>query len=176
MPPSDDIKPLATPEENPLSDLITIDRMKIEDLDEVLDIEQRCFSMPWTRMMFETEVKNKNITYPLLARWKGDGKNEKGNYPICGYVIFWKILDEIHIGNVAVPQEHRRRKIGSFLIEKIIKLAKEWNAIQITLEVRESNHAAIQLYKRYGFREIAIRRDYYSNPTEDAIVMLKDSF
>ena len=92
--------------------------------------------------------------------------------PAC----FWHVIDEIHIGNLAVSPKFRRLGIASSLIKNIIKLGQQWQVKRITIEVRQSNENAIKLYHGFGFREVAIRRKYYTHPTEDALVMVKDDF
>jgi ribosomal-protein-alanine N-acetyltransferase len=160
---------------------ILIERMQESDLGEVLKIEQVSFSMPWTRIMFETELRETTLSYPIVARWLGEPTKEnispEGDpsvYPICGYSVFWHVLDEIHIGNLAVAPAYQRHGVASALIKNILNLGQQWKVVRVSLEVRQSNEAAIRLYLRFGFKEVAIRRKYYTQPIEDAIVMVKD--
>lgn len=160
---------------------IIIERMQESDLNEVMDIERDSFSMPWSRQMFETELRETTLSFPLVARWNEENldnqiTNSSQKKPICGYSVFWHVIDEIHIGNLAVSPRFRRMGIASSLIVNIINLGQQWRIKRITLEVRQSNTSAINLYHSYGFREIAIRRKYYTHPTEDALVMVKDDF
>jgi [ribosomal protein S18]-alanine N-acetyltransferase len=152
---------------------IRIEKMQTADLDEVLRIEALCFSMPWTLQMFETELNDPKISFPLLARWI-ENQEHPETAPICGYCVFWHIVDEIHIGNLAIAPDYRRKGIAAHLLEYIVQLSKEWKIRQISLEVRLTNHAAIQLYESFGFYQAAIRKQYYSNPIEDAIVMIRE--
>ncbi len=160
-----------------LSEKIILRRMTLDDLDDILQVEKQCFTMPWTRGMFVNEISDVKYSHPILARWEGEYLSEEGAVfvnPVCGYAVFWKIIDEIHIGNLAIAPLFRRKGLASFFLEHIFKMAREWKVVHITLEVRASNQGAINLYKSFGFREIAIRKQYYLNPDEDAIVMLKD--
>lgn len=161
-----------------LSDSIEIRRMNLDDLDDIIQIEKECFTMPWTRGMFVTEISDLKYSHPFLARWKGEYITEDGKVlqnPVCGYTVFWKIIDEIHIGNLAIAPLFRRKGLASYFLNYIINLARDWKVIQITLEVRASNQGAINLYESFGFKKIAIRKLYYNKPDEDAIVMLKDN-
>ncbi|MCX7918620.1 MAG: ribosomal protein S18-alanine N-acetyltransferase [bacterium] len=143
---------------------IQIMLMQESDLDAVVQIEEESFSDPWKKSMFATELKEQGFSTPLVV---------KDNGKVIGYAIFWQVLDEAHIGNFAIHREYRRKHIGSLLMQHIIELAIKRKIKKITLEVRVSNTPAIELYRRFGFREIAIRHNFYHNPIEDAYVMLK---
>lgn len=150
--------------------------MEIEDVDEVWAIEKECFSNPWSKRIFLTEIKQNLLGYSFAYVAKEiEKQNEKIiNSKVVGYTVFWKFGDEIHIGNLAVKQEYRRKGIATKLLQKVINIAKEMKINYVTLEVRRSNLPAINLYKRFGFRAIGVRKDYYTNPREDAIIMLKN--
>jgi ribosomal-protein-alanine N-acetyltransferase len=150
-----------------LEDTIQIMLMQETDLDAVAAIEEESFADPWKRTMFATELKEQGFSSPLIVK---DGET------VIGYAIFWQVLDEAHLGNFAIKQEYRRKHIGSLLLQHIIDLAQKRKITKITLEVRASNTPAIELYHRFGFREIAIRRNFYIKPVEDALVMLKNDF
>ena len=134
--------------------------MELEDLDEVLEVEKSCFKIPWTRLMFEDELINSNAYYYVIEVDK-----------IVGYVGFWKIIDEAHITNVAIHNDYRRLGYGRALINALLNKAKELEIIAVTLEVRVSNLAAISLYERFGFVSSGVRRGYYSDNNEDALIM-----
>lgn len=155
---------------------IEIMPMEIEDVDEVYAIEKECFSNPWSKRIFLTEVKQNLLGYSFAYVAKEiEKQNEKIiNSKVVGYTVFWKFGDEIHIGNLAVKKEYRRRGIGSLLLQKVLEFARELKSTYVTLEVRQSNYAAINLYKRFGFKVIGVRKGYYTNPTEDALIMLKN--
>jgi len=135
--------------------------MERRDLDEIAEMEKMCFSLPWTRTMFEDELFNPDAYY-LVA--ETDGKT-------VGYIGFWKILDEGHITNIAVHPDFRRRGYGRELIAAMIGKAKELGITAVTLEVRISNKTAISLYESFGFLAAGVRKKYYSDNDEDALIM-----
>ncbi|MCX7773318.1 MAG: ribosomal protein S18-alanine N-acetyltransferase [Clostridia bacterium] len=132
-----------------------------EDLDGMLDVEHRSFSIPWTKGMFEDELFNPNAYYLVL---KADGR-------IVGYGGLWKILDEGHITNVAVHPDYRRHGFGKALIQGLIDFANTNGLVALTLEVRVSNAPAIALYESFGFRSQGKRKRYYPDNHEDALIM-----
>ena len=141
--------------------------MEAGDLDEVLEIEQASFPRPWTRGMFESELRNPvSFSYTLKVRPQ-DGKEEIG-----GYVVLWVVHGEAHILNIAVNPKYRGRGIATRLMELMLELMKRNLVYEVFLEVRVSNTAARNLYKRFGFRESFVRKKYYGD--EDAIVMALD--
>jgi ribosomal-protein-alanine N-acetyltransferase len=135
--------------------------MKHEDLDSIMELEHKSFSVPWTRGMFEDELYNPSAYYLVLEI---SGK-------VCGYAGFWKILDEGHITNVAVHPDFRRSGYGRLLISSLIANAKEYGITALTLEVRVGNIPAISLYESFGFRTSGRRRHYYPDNKEDAFIM-----
>lgn len=135
--------------------------MDQNDLDSILDVEHSCFSIPWTRGMFEDELYNPNAIY-LVALV---------NDTIVGYAGMWKILDEGHITNVAVHPDYRRNGLGKRLIQGLILKSKILGLKALTLEVRRSNEPAISLYEGFGFRVEGLRKKYYSDNNEDALIM-----
>ncbi len=147
-----------------------VEAMRAEDLEAVLRIEARAYSMPWTREMFLQEVRRPDISRILVARVAGAG--ELG--AVTGYLCLWVVGDELHINNVAVDPTFRRQGIASRLLEAALEYGGGRGAKRALLEVRPSNVAAQALYRRYGFAPVAVRRRYYSRPTEDALVMRKD--
>ncbi len=132
-----------------------------EDVSGLAELDRECFSVPWSEKSFFDESENK-IAHYVVAK----DKNR-----IIGYAGFWHVADEADITNIAVAKDLRRQGIGKKLLEEIIKKAKELKLSLMTLEVRESNCAAIELYKRYGFEEIGRRKRYYHDPVEDALIM-----
>jgi len=131
-------------------------------LDRVAELEELCFSLPWSREMFSDELKS-NIAHYFVAI---DGLDN-----IIGYIGMWKIIDEGHITNVAVSPNFRRRGIGDRLICELINKAKQLELVMLTLEVRKSNIPAQNLYSKYDFKEVGIRKKYYSDTNEDALIM-----
>ena len=145
---------------------IVIEKMKSDDIANVVEVERSSFDIPWSKESFENELKNKLAIY-LVAKVE-----EKA----VGYVGVWKIFDEGHITNVAVHPEFRGQGIGKSLISELLSLCEKENIISLTLEVRKSNVIAQNLYKSFGFVEEGIRKCYYSDNNEDAIIMwLKDT-
>lgn len=142
---------------------VIIRGMLPKDLDQVVNIERICFSLPWSKKSFENELKNGNAYYQCAE--------ESGK--IAGYMGMWRIVDECHITNVAVLPECRNKGIAGRLIQKMVEICKCSEISAMTLEVRESNIPAINLYKKYGFYSVGKRPNYYSKPIEDALIMWK---
>ena len=139
----------------------SFEKMTKEDLGEVLGIARRSFSHPWTKEMFENELLKNPFSDQIVVKVNGK---------IAGYLFLMSLFDECHVMDFAVHPDLRRKGIGgkimSYLIEKmILKKIKV-----ILLEVRKSNASALSLYQKAGFINIAVRKDYYSNPKEDAMI------
>jgi len=141
---------------------LKIDTMRLADLDDVMEIEQASFSMPWSRWMFERELVDRERSHFLVAR---DGAQ------VVGYVGFWMVLDEAHIVTIAVRNDFRRRGVGTMLLASALSLAVRMGADRATLEVRITNLAAQELYRKFGFGIVAVRKNFYSDTGEDAYVM-----
>jgi len=141
---------------------ILIEKMREEDLEEVVTIERESFGDPWTYNMFRAELSN-----PFSYQWVA--RDATGR--VAGYVCFWVIQDEAHLLNLAVDPSCRRRGIGSRLIADVLEYWKRAGVKSAYLEVRESNVVARRLYERFGFRVLSRRVHYYRNPREDAYVM-----
>lgn len=137
--------------------------MRYEDLDAVLEIE-RSFSAPWTRDMFLQELRAGEVSENRVVEVEGE---------VAGYVLWWYVADEVHIVNLAVSPRLRRRGLARRLLEAVFARARTRRMCIATLEVRFHNHAAIQLYETLGFQRVAIRKSYYADNGEDALVMLK---
>jgi len=136
------------------------------DLRLVMDIEKKSFSHPWHLSSFEGEIQNYDISFPYVVIHPESGK-------LIGYIIFWQIGDEVQISNFALHPDFRRKGIGSSVLRRILNIIQRRGARMVILEVRESNNSARFLYKKFGFKEAGIRKDYYSLPNEDAVVMVK---
>lgn len=139
--------------------------MSCKDLDEVCRIESLSFPTPWPRSLFTEELKNP-LSHSYVASIEEDHKRI-----VVGYIIYWVVLDEAHIINVAVHPEYRRKGIGEGLVSFVIETCKGLGLERIFLEVRRSNVAARRLYRKLGFEVIGVRKGYYSDTKEDAIVM-----
>jgi ribosomal-protein-alanine N-acetyltransferase len=136
------------------------------DLDAVLAVEEASFTSPWTREMYLAEFENPGISFFYVA------KTPLGE--IVGFCSFWRVLDELHINNLAVAPEHRRAHAATALLSRVLADGASWGAERATLEVRHSNEPAQRLYERFGFSVASIRRGYYSNPEENALVLWKE--
>lgn len=132
-----------------------------EDIDEVLSIEKQTFSDPWSREDFVYCCANEDQYCPVVIV---DGH-------VAGYAMMTNIVGECEIGNIAVSGEHRRKGFGRTLMDSMLAEALRINASRIMLEVRDSNVPARTLYDSYGFVQVGLRKEYYSHPTEDAILM-----
>lgn len=139
-----------------------IKKMSVEHLDNIVDLEKQCFSVPWSKNLLEQELNNDN-SYFLVA--VDDNEN------VLGYIGFYHVCGEGYITNIAVFKQYRRNGIAKNLIESIINFGYENNLEFISLEVRKSNLSAISLYESFNFLSVGIRKDFYSLPKEDAVIM-----
>lgn len=137
--------------------------MLIDDLEQVMEIERELFHVPWTREGFFTFLTREDAMFLVVE--------EKGQ--ILGYCGLLMVLDEGDITNVAVRRDRQKEGIGNFLMESLVRLAAERGVTTIHLEVRVGNDTAIRLYERNGFTRDGIRKGYYSDPTEDALLMTR---
>ena len=144
--------------------MIEILKMTTEHIKDVHKIEEDCFSIPWSEKAFYDEVTKNKMSIYIIA--KEDNK-------IIGYGGMWHVINEGHITNIAVKKEYRQKGVGSKIVNALIDIAKEKEMIGITLEVRKSNLVAQDIYKKYGFIMEGIRKEYYDDNKEDAIVMWK---
>ena len=134
------------------------------DVDELVALERACFSVPWTKGQIIAELPDRQHEL-LIAR------DEQGT--LLGYVGMMTVLDEGYIANVAVDPAYRRQGIGDRLIERLTEIAAERRLSFVTLEVRAGNRPAIALYEKHGFVPVGLRRNYYIQPREDALLMTK---
>jgi len=138
----------------------------VEGIDEVLTIEEASFTNPWTREMYLAELRNPNVSYCFVAR-DASGRS-------AGFCSFWRVLDELHINNLAVAPDFRRSGVASTLLTFVLAEGIRLGAQRATLEVRRSNDAARYLYERFGFTVAGVRRAYYTRPVEDALVLWRE--
>ena len=136
----------------------------VDRIDDVLAIERVSFSDPWSREMFRSELEVGGGTYARVA--------ERGSV-LVGYLLAVMIVDEAHLGNLAVHPSERRSGIGQSLLDDLLGTARDRGVDRLTLEVRDSNQIARKFYYRNKFIDVAMRKNYYRNPVEDAIVMLR---
>lgn len=144
--------------------MIEFARMNIEDVDRVIHIEKCCFTIPWTRSMFLEELENSLANYTVIKYFGS----------IVGYAGMWFVCDEAHITNIAIDPKYQRKGLGRNLLSNIIGIAQDNGIIKMTLEVRYSNLAAKQLYTQFHFVECGIRKKYYEDNHEDALIMWRD--
>jgi [ribosomal protein S18]-alanine N-acetyltransferase len=145
---------------------ITIAPMMKEDIEQVLAIERACFSQPWSRNLFLSEFRSSSVS-TLLVALSGDPAFRQ----VVGYIVYWKVEDEMHILNLAVLPVFRRRGISRMLVLSGIRRAAKKGVSRAFLEVRVSNDAAQKLYSALGFTGSFVRRSYYDEPVEDAVIM-----
>jgi ribosomal-protein-alanine N-acetyltransferase len=139
-------------------------------LDDILALEEACFSSPWTRKMLEGELTGNPFAHFLVAIRHRQSKI-KTEPAIIGYHCFWIVFEELRLMNLAVRESMRRRGVGGTLVTAALHLALEQSATRAILEVRISNDSARSLYTRIGFVPIGSRPRYYTNPIEDAVLM-----
>lgn len=142
--------------------MVKIENMALGDMEQIVELEKQCFSVPWTYKDFEDTLKYENVVF-LVA---------KENEQIVGYGGLYMSMDQGDIANIAVAPSYRRKGIADLLMKELFEEAKNKSVADIFLEVRESNQAAINLYKKYGFEQIGIRKAYYTNPTENGLLMM----
>ena len=136
--------------------------MRVEDLDEVLEIERASFSMPWSRGAFTYEIERNRVARCWVMR-----EDER----VVGYLCLWEVADELHITNVAVRPASRRCGIARALLGHVLDDARRRALSVVGLEVRPTNAEARALYESFGFRVIGRRRGYYYDTGEDALIM-----
>jgi ribosomal-protein-alanine N-acetyltransferase len=145
----------------------SIERLEGEaDLEGVLDVEAESFTNPWTREMYAWEMQNRAVCHIYVVRTP--------ECAVAGFCAFWLVFDEIHINNIAMRPAIRGNGIGTALMHHVLAEARALGARRATLEVRASNAAARRLYERLGFCVAGTRRNYYTNPVEDALVLWRD--
>lgn len=140
-----------------------IENLNLTHIEEICDIEKRCFSDAWSRQSFIDEIDNENSVFIVVK------KEDK----IVAYSGFWYIVDDAQIMNVAVDIAYKGMKISHILMKEMIQRARDKNMATMSLEVRVSNEIAINLYKGYGFEIVGVRKQYYQDNKEDAYIMFK---
>jgi ribosomal-protein-alanine N-acetyltransferase len=129
------------------------------------ELDLKCFAIPWSEASFAADLADLEKAFYLA--WEFEGK-------LVGYGGYWRVLDEGEIMNIAVAPEWRRRGLAAGLLQGLIRQAEIEQLRCLTLEVREGNLAARALYNRHGFVEVGLRRNYYADNNENAIIMLKN--
>lgn len=136
-----------------------------DDLNGVLAIEEASFNNPTTREWYEGELKRPEVCFIYVMR--------TADHPVAGFCAFWMVVDQAHINNLAVRPELRQQGLGAYLLESIVEEARHLGATSLSLEVRRSNLAAQRLYSKAGFHESGVRKNYYTQPVEDALLLLR---
>jgi ribosomal-protein-alanine N-acetyltransferase len=133
-------------------------------LDEVVAIERASYTNPWSRRGFEHEIENESLSWSRVAL------TTEGHREVAGYCIVWFVLEDLHLQNITVHPRHRRRGLGRTLVLGALAEGRARKSREAFLEVRRSNLAAQTLYRALGFRQTLERKDYYSDPREDALL------
>lgn len=131
------------------------------DLGQIERLEQQCFRTPWSRAAFASELRNKVARYTVI----------ECDDDIIGYGGMWVFLGEAHVTNIGIAPQYRRQGWGRRLLQHMMQQARELGAVKMTLEVRRSNAAAQQLYFSCGFTSAGVRKGYYSDTGEDALIL-----
>ncbi len=171
---------------------VVIEPMRPEDIAQVLEIEKVSFSAPWSARAYDYELRYNDLAHYFVARpqvpppttrnartargWldgllRGGGSSRAQWPSVVGYVGFWLMAGEAHISTIAVKPEFRGRAIGELILVAALERAAELGAHVATLEVRVSNLAAQELYLKYGFAKVGLRKGYYTDDNEDALIM-----
>jgi ribosomal-protein-alanine N-acetyltransferase len=148
--------------------------MTLADVPAVVVLERTIFTSPWSRYAFEHEIQhNPNACFVVLHKGPSEPATDLQTcqQPLLGYGGFWLILDEAHICTLGVRPDWRGRSLGELLLVHLIDRASALNAALLTLEVRVSNQVAQHLYAKYGFVCVGSRKSYYSDNSEDALIM-----
>lgn len=145
---------------------VTIRRMRVEDIEHVSRLERRCYTLPWSSSAYVTEVGNPSAYYTVAALADGT---------LAGYAGMWVNMSEVHLTTIAVDPVSRGFKIGERLLLDLLDEGLQRGADRASLEVRERNTVARNLYFKYGFEDVAVRKNYYSDNGENALIMWADN-
>ena len=147
-----------------MTNQIELKRLELRDLAEIEEIERSSYPTPWSRSMFAGELAKPSSI--CLGAFRGE--------QLTGYLIVSRYVDAWHVMNIAVRPDYRRQGIASMLMNRLFDLTSGRSRRGYTLEVRVSNTGAIKLYERLGFKPRGVRRGYYTDNREDALIMWKD--
>ena len=145
---------------------VSIEPMGLDDLPTVQAIEEASFTTPWPPHAYRSEIETNRLAQYIVARVGGE---------VVAYAGMWMMVDEAHVTTFAVHPRWRRQRIGERLLVTLLDLARGRRAREATLEVRLSNLPARRLYEKYGFRPVGLRPRYYSDDSEDALIMTTES-
>jgi ribosomal-protein-alanine N-acetyltransferase len=164
----------------------TVETMGVADVPAVAALERMVFPVPWPARAFEYELRHNPMSYFVVVRTRRSGPSQNHPsqqpadtgppqglppLPILGYGGFWFIVDEAHVCTLAVHPDWRGRGLGGLLLVHLIDRATQIGAAVVTLEVRASNSTAQTMYRKYGLAQTGLRKGYYSDNREDAIIM-----
>lgn len=141
---------------------VVVGPMGFDDIPSVQVIERASFSAPWPANAYRTELETNKLAHYLVVRVGAE---------VAGFAGLWLMVDEAHVTTFAIAPAWRRNRLGQHLLVALFDLALERRASEATLEVRLSNLAARRLYEKFGFRPVGIRPGYYSDNSEDALIM-----
>ncbi len=145
--------------------------MKRSDLDQVVALDRASFPSPWPRDAFLMEL----LKGRQSVCWIAETETETGTRELMGSIVIWLVLDEAHIGTLAIKPDFRRLGIAQDLLSKALRVSYQRGARQAILEVRASNHPAQNLYRKFGFEVVGVRKNYYQDNQEDALLMTLSS-
>lgn len=156
--------------------------MRLPDIEQVMPIEQAAFPAPWPASAYRYELTQNDLSSYLVVREQGPEETERGTTcprllspaqptRILGYGGFWLLVDEAHISTIAVHPDWRGRGLGEMVLVALVDAAILRGAGEITLEVRVSNAVAQNLYHKYGFAQVGVRKRYYHDNNEDALIL-----
>ncbi|WP_010276959.1 ribosomal protein S18-alanine N-acetyltransferase [Paenibacillus senegalensis] len=148
-----------------IGDRLNFRLMKVEDIGRICEIEEEAFPTPWTSAAFYNELVNNHFAHYMVMELDGE---------IIAYGGMWLIMNEAHVTNIAVALRYRGMKLGERLVRELKRTAAFMGADKMTLEVRESNEVAKRLYRKLGFASSGVRKAYYTDNNEDAIIMWAD--
>jgi ribosomal-protein-alanine N-acetyltransferase len=143
---------------------VTLESMRNIHIPAVLEIEYEAFTSPWTGEMFRQELEDNGLSRAFVALAHGR---------VVGYFVAWFLNQEVHLLNIAVASRYQRKGIGRYMMRYLLAMAQRERKQLITLEVRESNAAAIELYQSFGFSRVGVRPHYYHDDKEDALLMAR---
>jgi len=146
---------------------VNIRPMELRDVPRVREIDLASFSLPWPERSFRFEITEN----PASRLWVAEVQTPDGQHVVVGMIVMWQVLDEAHIGTFAIHPAYRRQGIGCRLLAESLLEVYEMGVCQCYLEVRRSNLAAQNLYKKFGFKITSVRNGYYRDNGEDALIM-----
>jgi len=169
--PGRNLWPLQSDSSLEVSTRYAIRPMTVEDLEQVVEIDQLSFSLPWPAHSFRYELLENDVS----RQWVVEMQSTNGTLKVIGMIVVWLIMDEAHIATIAVHPEYRGRGIGRQILIAALGECAAQGALSATLEVRERNAIAIDMYRKLGFEVVGLRKRYYQDTNEDAILMTLDT-